>query len=208
MDDPNEFVPPFISPLTHDQHARLGRIAILWGQIDMMLDLLLESALSLSAKQRRTLIGEKPIGTKLDMLKNHLDELDDEARELATQFWNLANETKTQRNRIFHGVWGFRCGKTNEVTPAATHFKDGGNPVRVKQLAPLEKKLCKTARIGISAVNATGYLNRYSGAGRLFHGAGDTPPWLPEWLEQHPVDDRSLDRRHKRGWLPFLTKPL
>ena len=213
MNDPYEFVPPFVSPLTHDQHARLGRIAILWGQIDMMLDQLLELAMGITAKQRQTLIGEKPIGTKLDMLKLHLDDIaDTDGRALATEFWDLANQTKTQRNRCFHGVWGLRCGKPNEVYPAATHFKDGGSPVKATQLPPLEKKLCRTARIGMRALQKVSPIfiqMQEPGAARLFHGkANDVPAWLPEWQGQHPMDDRSLDRRHKLGWLPVLTKPV
>ena len=213
MSDPYEFIPPFVSPLTHDEHARLGRIAVLWGQIDMVLDMLLEVSMGLSPKQRKTLIGEKPIGAKLDMLKLHLDDIKTTlGRTYATAFWDLANQTKTQRNRCFHGVWGFRCGKPGEVRPSATHFKDGGSPVRITQLAPLEKKLCKTARVGMNAlqeISPAFQQFKQPGAGLLFHGSDkDAPPWLPKWIEQHPVDDRSLDRRHKRGQLPYLRKPL
>ncbi|MEO6716480.1 MAG: hypothetical protein ABIM50_04435 [Novosphingobium sp.] len=212
MNDPYEFVPPFISPLTHDQHAMLGRIAILWGQIDMVLDLMLEVSMGISPKQRRTLIGEKPLGAKLDMLKAHIDDIQDaDGQALALEFWDLANQTKTQRNRCFHGVWGLRCGKANEVYPASTHFKDGGAPVKAEQLPPLEKKLCKTARIGMDALRRFHEIFIHltePGATRLFHGEGEMPSWLAQWREQHPVDDHSLDHRHKPGMLPFLEKPV
>lgn len=204
-----EFVPPFISPLTHDQHARLGRIAVLWGQIDMILDYMLDVALDLKPRQRMTLIGEKPIGAKLDMLSNHFDDIKDQkARELARQFWDLAHQTKTIRNRCFHGVWGFRVGKPHKVTAAATHFKSGADPVRSTQLPALEKKLCRTARVGMDALILLHEFNRKSGCNRLYHGPGDPPEWLEEWREQHPLDDRSLDRRWKLGQLPFATNPL
>ena len=57
MDDPYEFVPPFVSPLTHEQHARLGRIAILWGQVDMMLDILLQEALGITGRTTASIAG-------------------------------------------------------------------------------------------------------------------------------------------------------
>lgn len=99
---PSDFVPPFVSPLTHDQHAQLGRIAILWGQIDMILDQLLQHAIGITGEQRITLIGEKPIGAKLDMLSAHLKDISDQkAQQHAREFWNLANETKTVRNGVY-----------------------------------------------------------------------------------------------------------
>lgn len=204
-----EFLPPFVSPLTHEEHARFGRIALLWGQIDMMLDLLLELSIGISVKQRRTLIGEKPLGAKLDILSAHLDDISDqEARDLATEFWDLANQTKTLRNRAFHGMWGFRCQGKGKVVAAAAHYKAGDDPVRSTQLPALEKKLCKTARIGFRAIAKLGVFIEPHGTNRMFHGKGDRPAWLAQWLEQHPMDDDSLDRRWKLGRLPFLTKPL
>ena len=209
MVDPQEFVPPFLSPLTHEQHARLGRISVLWGQVDMMLDLLLEATLGITGKQRQALIGERPIGAKLDMLKPLIPEIADEAtRGLVLEFWDLANQTKTQRNRIFHGVWGWRCGMENEVSTAATHFKDNGNPVKVTQLPALEKKLCKTARIGALAASGLQKLGPIEGATRIFHGSGLPPSWLGEWIDQHPIDDGALDHEHKPGQLPYLTNPV
>jgi hypothetical protein len=77
-DDPFEFVAPFVSPLTHDEHARIGRIAVLWGQIDMALDQLLDKALGITPKQRRALIGEKPTGAKHDLLSRHLNDNEDQ----------------------------------------------------------------------------------------------------------------------------------
>lgn len=209
MNDPYEFVPPFVSPLTHDQHARLGRIAILWGQIDMTLDQLLQIAINITGEQRITLIGEKPIGAKLDMLSGNIKNIPNkEGQRLVREFLDLTNQTKTMRNRCFHGVWGFHCGKPNKVTPAASHFKERENPVRVSQLPALEKKLCKTARTGWDAIMLIHQhdLNQ-RGCNRLFHGVGDTPPWLSEWREQHPLGDHSLDRNWKRGRLPYLAQP-
>jgi hypothetical protein len=181
MADPYEFRPPFVSPLTHDQHARVGRIALLWGQIDMELDQLLMIALNLPGRQLRTLMGEKAIGRKLEMLENHLDDLkSSEARKCAREFWNLTNQTKTLRNRCFHGIWGFACSRDKKVIAAAGHFKALNDPLRASQLPALEKKLCKTARVGLLALRAAG-MPFTDGHNRLFHGTGKPPAWLQEW---------------------------
>lgn len=157
-----------------------------------------------------TLIGERPIGGKLEMLKNNLKNIaNQEARTLANEFWGMANQTKTMRNRCFHGVWGFSVSRGEKVTAGAAHFKEVENPVRADQLPELEKRLCKTARIGWNALTGINdFANASQGCVRLFHGKGDTPAWLPEWRAQHPLDDHALDHRHKSGQLPYLTKPL
>jgi hypothetical protein len=175
----------------------------------MILDYLLDKALGITPLQRKTLIGEKPIGAKLGLLSPHLASIPDKwAREAATQFWELANETKAHRNRCFHGVWGFRCMSRERVVPAATHFKAADQPFRATQLPALEKKLCKTANIGLKAMAALHEfpINTVGQVSRLFHGEGQDPPaWLEGWKEQHPMDDDSLDRKWKPGQLPFLT---
>jgi hypothetical protein len=139
--------------LTHDQHARLGRIAVLWGQIDMILDQLLQVGTGLNGKQLRTFAGEKPTGAKLEMLGNHLDDLHPRSgRNLAEQFRTMADQIKGQRNRCFHGVWGFRPTRRQTVIAAAGHYKELHNPVTAEQLPALEKKLCQTARVGTRAL--------------------------------------------------------
>ena len=209
--DPNEFVPPFISSLTHDQHARIGRIAVLWGQIDLIVDQLLQLALGITGEQRQIIIGEKPIGAKLDMINRSWGGLKHEdGKALAKEFCDLAHQTKTHRNKCFHGVWGFRTGtKKNEIYPAAGHFKSMDDPLRATQLPALEKKLCKTARVGFQALVLLHEFPPHPEPVRLFHGKpGDYPEWLPEWSKQHPLDDRALDHNWKLGQLPYLKHPL
>ena len=211
-DDPYELAPAFLSPLTHDQHARIGRIALLWGQVDMILDQLLESALGITSRQRKALIGDKQIGGKLDLLNNNLDGIKGaKAKALAKEFRDLANQTKPHRNKCFHGIWGFAVGrKKGDVSPAATHYRSIENPLRVTQLPALERKLCKTSRVGMNALVELHELSeKVKACNRLFHGKSENrDTWLREWIAQHPLDDDALDRRWKRGQLPYLKKPL
>lgn len=208
MTDDLEFVPPFLSPLTHDQHARIGRIALVWGQVDMMLDLMLDHFLGITTVQRRLLIGEKPIGAKLDLLNGQIKDITDAELKKAThEFWDLANQTKTQRNKCFHGIWGLRCVRKNTVVPGASHFRSIGDPLKITQLPALEKKLCKTARAGMRVLVHLGQFQDH-GSSHLFHGRGPAPAWLEEWIGQHRVDDDSLDRRWKLGQLLYLEKPV
>src|SRR5688500_15958259 len=135
-----ELSPAFVSPLTDEQHARLGRIAVLWGHIDFLLDELLLNVLKLTRAQRTTLIGEKPIGPKLDYLKPALKTIKDPvARDKAEEFYKILNNTKAQRNHMFHGAWGWHVEeRTKTMSAAARHPKSLTNPVRAEQLPRLE----------------------------------------------------------------------
>jgi hypothetical protein len=210
IDIPDEHLAPFLSPLTHDQHAQIGRLAVVWGQIDMVLDQLLQHTMGLTGKQRQTLVGEKPIGAKLDMLAQHIDDIEDETtRYFTRRFWDLANQTKSHRNRCFHGVWGWWAAPRKKMIPAAAHFKSLENPVKSTDLTALEKKLCRTSRVGFEALRRLADFGDFKGCSRLTHGSGlFIPPWIQEWIEQHPLDDQLLGRKHKAGRLPYLEKPL
>lgn len=192
----------------HDQHARIGRIALLWGQIDMIVDQLLGKTLGIDARLRKKLVGEKPIGAKLDLLKSEIENLKSEQAISAVKaFINLAHETKSKRNQCFHGIWGLRLKPNKTVTPAAQHWKGGNDPVTASQLPALEKKLCRTARLGYKALEAAANFPE-TGCNHLFHGPNDDPPeWFLQWREQHPVGDHDLDHRWKEGQLPYLGKP-
>jgi hypothetical protein len=176
----------------------------------MILDQLIGKVLGITPRQRFALIGEKPIGAKLEILASHFEEIKDiRQRALVKAFCDLASETKAHRNRCFHGVWGFRTMSRKKVVAAASHFKAGNDPVRATQLPALERKLCKTSRAGLQALSCYIPFKHSEFCNRLFHGASEKhPEWLQEWIEQHPADDRSLDRRWKQGQLPYLEKPL
>lgn len=175
-----------------------------------MADQLISQVLGLTHKQRLALIGEKPLGAKLELLSSHFDEISDpEQLRLVKEFWDLANQTKAQRNRCFHGVWGFRAMPRKKVIAAASHFKSGNDPVKATQLPALERKLCKTAHAGMAALATYIPFKDSHLCNRLFHGRSENHPlWLEEWIEQHPVGDHSVHRNWKPGQLPYLEKPL
>jgi hypothetical protein len=210
MDDLN--LPGFLSPLTDEQHAQLGRIAVLWGHCDFMLDEILTKAHRLTRAQRKTFIGaERPIGPKLDFLKPQIAGIrNKELRERVRTFYDLLNNTKAKRNQIFHGAWGWRSmAREGDVRICARHPKAPANPVFAHELPDLEKTLCRASRAGLEAL----YI--YEGhaldprVSRFVHGQGrNAPKWFQQWLEQQPADDANLDRSYKAGQLPRLIDPL
>ena len=189
-----EYLPPYISPLTDKQHAQLGRIALLWGYADSMLDELLLDTLSLTLEQRAMLIGEKPMGPKLDLLRPNIVKIANlDARSKAKAFFDLLNSTKAQRNHAFHGVWGWRVvERERKMVPASRHPKSLENPIKATDLPGLEAILCCACHLGYDAVGIIRGWDARAGIGRAYHlKDGPQPGWYLRWIEQHPSCDRT-----------------
>lgn len=201
----------YISPLTDAQHAQLGRIAVLWGHADFLLDFILEKAVGLTREQHDVLVRDKSFGAKLEILKAYLPAIEDhEARAAATIFRQQLNNTKTKRNQAFHGAWGWR-GVEGKSQPeiCARHHTTPHNPVKASDLPKLEADLCAATAVGARAMTILHLLPQHGGIMRFNHGEGKDPPEsFVQWIEQHPLDAANLDHSCKAGELPRLTDPM
>jgi hypothetical protein len=208
-DDPLEYVPGYVSPLTDKEHARIGRIAILWGQIEFFVEELLTHVSGMAWEELEVLqVTSKTIASKVDYLdrikaRHH----DPDYRQKVGDFCAIIHETKTSRNHVFHGVWGWRAeDRTKTMTPAARKSSAPNQPFRYTQLPALEKKLCKCSRMGADLCNpmwhptARPKLTRY-----IHHGVeGPAPQWMRQWTERNPLADVVLESSSKAAQLPRL----
>ena len=203
-------VPAFYSPLTHSQHAQLGRIAVLWGQAEMFVENLLTAVLGIEPQLRARLFNDKPIGAKLDTLSSFVNDLQNvPAAKAARAFLTLAQEVKSDRNQCFHGVWGFHVrSKQQDIKAAAKHQRSPERPFKAENLPRLERKLCQLSHLGMLALESLGQMDRLDGAYPLFHGDPPTEAWSQEWRAQHYADRQIPGDTWKPGRLPFLEHPL
>lgn len=212
-DDPLEYFSGYVSPLTERQHATIGRIAVLWGQIEYFVDLLLVYVSGMSQAELDALgITSRTIAAKVDWLNvakaRHADE--SYRRELS-DFCAIIHETKTSRNHVFHGIWGWRGDdRTKSVFPAARKAASPNQPFRATQLPALERKLCKCSRMGqdlcqpIWGAPVRPRLTKF-----VHHGAkGGAQEWLKQWSERNRLVDAALDPNAKAGQLLRLSAPL
>lgn len=183
---------------------------MLWGQIDFILDELLLHILNLTIDQRQTLIGEKPMGPKLDLMKPQIKKIvDSEIRGLIEIFYRLLNDTKAKRNHAFHGIWGWRAiDRGKKVQICSRHPKALHNPVRASDLPTLEAMLCEASHIGMDALAILRGWDLPEGVSRFSHGKGPAPEWYEQWLEQRLLGDHNLDRSWSAGELPRLIDPM
>lgn len=211
MSDPLEFIPGYVSPLSDRDHARIGRIAILWGQIEHFVEFLLPKVTGISWEELETVgIASKPIAAKVDFLNVARKRVKDEGlKRRIGEFCLLIHETKTPRNHVFHGIWGWRGDeRTKSVFPAARKTSQPDQPFKASQLPALEKKLSKCSRMGSDLMMAFyGESHRVKLMRFIHYGEGGVPAWLQQWSERNPMDDAVLDRSCKAGQLPRLGAP-
>jgi len=202
-DSTRKRMPAYVTPLSHDQHAALGRLAVLWGHIEFTIDELLLDTLKLTLKQRSTLIGDMPIGRKVNLLKAAIGDIaDTQTRDLVKRFVDLIDETKTRRNHSFHGCWGWRINsRLKTVTVGARHPGDVTNPVRPTQFKNLEHKFMECSRAGFDAFCRFRGIAPFVRPSRFLHGQPpDAPEWLQEWIAHNPVPDANW------GYTPPVSK--
>ncbi|MBW0008369.1 MAG: hypothetical protein JO335_11740 [Sphingomonas sp.] len=214
MSDPLEFVPVYLSPLTDKQHAQIGRIAVLWGQIEYFVEILMAHVSHLSWDELTAVgVTEKPIGAKVLFLKAATARIAEvELRQRVREFCESIDDTKVARNHVFHGIWGWRGDKkSHRIFPAARKTSDPSRPFKASQLAVLEKRLCKSARLGGNlAMHYWGDPDTELKYCRFFHH-GDKeaiPQWFSRWSARNPVPCDALDRTSKAGQLPRLDAPF
>lgn len=207
MSDPLEFLPGYVSPLTDKEHATIGRIALLWGQVEHFVEVLLPIVTGLTLDELDALqISSKTIASKVDFLAKASSRVERaDIRDGIKRFCAIIYETKSQRNHIFHGMWGWRGDdRTQRAFPAACKRSDLSSPFPADKLSTLEKKLCKCARMGFDL------FTRYHGQlerphpSRFFHhnAAGEAPEWLLQWSTRNRWDDEDPGRIESAGQLP------
>jgi len=209
--DPLEYIPAYISPLTDKQHARLGRVVVLWGQVEHFVERLLCRVSGLSWKELEALqITEKPVSAKSKFISMARARLKNPELEKSVQrFCDLLNETKTSRNHAMHGIWGWRANSSGKtVEPGARKTSSPKTPMKMTQLAALEKKLCQLSRLGSDLVGHFDGFPRVKYARFLHHADREPPEWLRQWSKRNPLDGEILDRSAGNGKLPCLSAAL
>ncbi|WP_298470359.1 hypothetical protein [uncultured Erythrobacter sp.] len=201
----------FVSPLTDEEHAQLGRIAILWGQADWLIDEIILGALKITREQHKALIGEKPLGPKINLLKPHLKDVNPpEAQEAAKKFVQGLDLTKSKRNSIFHGVWGWRAHPRKQIVErCARHPKSLNDPPKAEDLPALEKALHEAVAEALKAACQIWGFTPPKVVGRFLHGREEeAPEWFQQWQAQRPLTDQNWDHSLSEGQLPRLTDPM
>jgi len=205
-----ENVAGYISPLTDEQHAVLGRIAVLWGQIESAIDNILPAFCGLSADDLTALqVFDKPIAAKVALLKSASKAKSAPAvHEKVIKFATIIDDTKARRNHAFHSMWGWRLEpRTQTVVPCARYLKTPGQGLKASSLPKLEAELNKCARHGKDLLHLVWGEGPDYNPSRHFHGPDAPQEWFGQWLERNPVYLHNLDCGTNSNQLPRLREP-
>lgn len=200
----------WISPLTDKEHATLGRIAVLWGQIESCIDFILPAFCDLGREELDALgVYDKPMAAKVNFLEAVSSKRAAEAVNMKVrQFTKIIKDTKVQRNHAFHSMWGWRVDdRKKTVEPCARKLKNPEQGLRPAQLRKLERDLCECARHGKDLLHiAMGEGPDYNPT-RFFHGKSEPQEWFAQWITRNPAPLDNLDFGKTGGELPRLRDP-
>ena len=181
----------YVSPLTDAEHATIGRIAVLWGQLEFYVEELLEALNPLSKKESKELdFGNMRISKKVRLLRSFSDrEVDEEKRSKIDEFCCSIENTRDSRNDIFHGIWGWRAyNRSKEMIPSARKSKNPNDPFRFDRLPDVELQMCQTARIGHRLVETYWNCTPEVRTSRFVHHSDDADDaWMMKWCDENPI---------------------
>jgi hypothetical protein len=92
-------------PLSEEELADLGRFSALWGQMDLMICMVLSLLTNCSLPATLTFVGGSTTGPKLNLLQRQKVESKETAAHLKQTCARIGRLLE-DRNHIAHGMWG------------------------------------------------------------------------------------------------------
>lgn len=126
-------VPPFDIPLSDEELVLMGKIAVMWGQIDEAFNSTLRWVMKINPVVFESLLGNQMIGTRVNHLRATLSTVQDaKSREMLGRLIEAMNNVLPDRNAAMHGCWGrfvldpsykkFRIGTYNHQKPKTRFY--------------------------------------------------------------------------------------
>jgi hypothetical protein len=113
---PTQINSEYAIPLTEDEMADLGRFFALWGQMDLMICMVLSLMTDCPLPATLTFVGGSTTGPKLSLLQRQKLQDKDTAAHLKKSCAGIAR-LLDDRNHIAHGMWGIHTdGEGRAVT--------------------------------------------------------------------------------------------
>ena len=143
MSEENErvgFGRTYFIPLSDEQFAILGKIAALFGQIEMQIDVLTMHIAGIrDPSSYEAFTNSNQLGTKVTLLKKISSmKLERGPRSTIERLCLELTKLSTDRNHALHGQWGYFKGKKESIdsksVPAARSHKRSLNPLLASEL--------------------------------------------------------------------------
>ena len=135
--------PKFKISLTAQQTLEVGRLTVIWGQIDHFVLSSVSLLLAHDLAAGTALMGDMTTGPLVNLLNKSRHRIgDDEIRKLTKKFCDDMGPLITTRNHIMHGIWGFYLPGKNpkKAKPGCLFVKDPDNPVFPEKVTEVANK--------------------------------------------------------------------
>jgi hypothetical protein len=135
----------FQIPLYRSQLEALGRLAVIFGQIDFLMTGIISHLLYIDTMAGFTQMDDVTSGRKLGILRKNLYRVKNlEARTLLEQFDDAMGGLVERRNHVFHGIWGWHL-KDGKSRPGCYYPKKKDVTVYPEKLAEYGRLLAQQA---------------------------------------------------------------
>lgn len=100
--------PAFEIPLDAVELALIGRITVVWSQIEAVVGILLRELLGITQQEFDARFGSKPISGQIEALERYANNLNCESsRDKLLAFCEFCESPRFERNHAIHGNWGY-----------------------------------------------------------------------------------------------------
>ena len=141
--------PKFKIPLTAGQTLEVGRLSVIWGQIDHFVMSSISLLLTTDLAAAVTLMGDLTTGRLVNKLKKSRHRITDrEIRELTKKFCDDMGPLIEARNHITHGMWGLHIPGTDpsKAKPGCM-FVNRDNPVFPEKVTEVANKAAEQTHV-------------------------------------------------------------
>ena len=135
--------PKFKISLTANQTLEIGRLSVIWGQIDHFLLGSISMLLTKDMAGAVALMGEMTTGPLVNLLNKSRHRIqDEEIRELTKTFCADMGPLIKTRNHVMHGIWGWYLPGKNpkKAKPGCLHVSNPYNPVFPEKVTEIANK--------------------------------------------------------------------
>lgn len=135
--------PAYKIPLNDEELLLVGRITILWGQIEFFVDDIICAIHGIDREQLDLFASGQMIGSRVNFIDKGIARIKSKAlRDQANRVVKEIRRVGPDRNMLTHGIWGFHVNKARTQQRAGAHSKKRPKtPMFATQLVRLESDI-------------------------------------------------------------------
>lgn len=138
--------PVYQLPVSDDELLIVGRITLMWAQLDFQLDAILTSLHKIDGEQFTAFFGRTMIGAKVQAVKAATKRASSSAVQIALgEMCDAISKCLTDRNLMTHGMWGWNWNEDQGAWESCAISHRKGQAFVASELPELHEKIVEAA---------------------------------------------------------------